>query len=100
MLFIKYWIWLCVLHFRPYLQASKRELLADYALPCAVLLLSFVGSFVFKDIPGKNCKNWKNCMSIEWLDVRKKADLILNEIWIEWNIERNTEGITWRQKMR
>ncbi|XP_074593858.1 solute carrier family 4 member 11-like isoform X2 [Brevipalpus obovatus] len=35
----------------PYLQASKRELLADYALPVAVILLSFVGSFIFKDIP-------------------------------------------------
>ncbi|XP_025016177.1 sodium bicarbonate transporter-like protein 11 isoform X2 [Tetranychus urticae] len=35
----------------PYLQASKRELLADYALPCAVIFLSFVGSYVFKDIP-------------------------------------------------
>lgn len=44
----------CFKHFRPYLQASKRELLADYALPCAVLLLSFIGSFVFRDIPGKN----------------------------------------------
>ncbi|CAG2162980.1 unnamed protein product [Oppiella nova] len=32
-------------------SASKRELLADYALPCAVLLLSFIGSFVFRDIP-------------------------------------------------
>lgn len=37
----------------PYLQASKRELLADYALPCSVIILSFVGSFVFRDIPGK-----------------------------------------------
>ena len=37
----------------PYLQASKRELLADYALPCAVILLSFIGSYFFSDIPGK-----------------------------------------------
>ncbi|CAG0904916.1 unnamed protein product, partial [Darwinula stevensoni] len=34
----------------PYLQASKREALADYALPVAVLVLSFVGSFLFKDV--------------------------------------------------
>lgn len=38
---------------RPYLQASKRELLADYALPCSVIILSFIGSYVFRDIPGK-----------------------------------------------
>ncbi|XP_054162013.1 solute carrier family 4 member 11-like isoform X2 [Oppia nitens] len=48
-------VWMAVSLFNfnktPYLQASKRELLADYALPCAVLLLSFIGSFVFKDIP-------------------------------------------------
>ncbi|RWS15462.1 sodium bicarbonate transporter-like protein 11, partial [Dinothrombium tinctorium] len=35
----------------PYLQASKRELLADYALPMAVIFLSFIGSYIFQDIP-------------------------------------------------
>lgn len=39
-------------NFSPYLQASKRELLADYALPCSVIILSFLGSFIFRDIPG------------------------------------------------
>lgn len=34
----------------PYLQAFLRDLLADYALPVAVVLLSFVGSFVFSDV--------------------------------------------------
>ncbi|KAG9509235.1 Sodium bicarbonate transporter-like protein 11, partial [Fragariocoptes setiger] len=34
----------------PYLQASKRELLADYALPAAVIIMSFVGSYVFEEI--------------------------------------------------
>jgi len=34
----------------PYLNANKRELLADYALPVAVIVLSFIGSFVFSDI--------------------------------------------------
>ncbi|UXI18098.1 rapamycin-insensitive companion of mTOR-like [Sarcoptes scabiei] len=48
-------VWMAVSLFNfnktPYLQASKRELLADYALPCSVIILSFVGSFVFRDIP-------------------------------------------------
>ncbi|GIY34038.1 sodium bicarbonate transporter-like protein 11 [Caerostris extrusa] len=34
----------------PYLQASKREILADYALPVAVISMSFLGSFVFRDV--------------------------------------------------
>ncbi|CAG7709985.1 unnamed protein product, partial [Allacma fusca] len=34
----------------PYLQASKREALADYSLPVAVVVLSFIGSFVFQDV--------------------------------------------------
>lgn len=38
---------------RPYLAAAKRELLADYALPLAVIAMSFVGSFVFDDIYGE-----------------------------------------------
>ena|SRR6218665_3389517 len=36
--------------FRPFLNASKRELLADCALPVSVLLMSFFGSFIFKDV--------------------------------------------------
>ncbi|XP_076371246.1 solute carrier family 4 member 11-like isoform X2 [Tachypleus tridentatus] len=47
-------VWLAVSLYNfnktPYLQASKREMLADYALPVAVITLSFVGSFVFQDI--------------------------------------------------
>lgn len=35
---------------RPFLNASKRELLADCALPVAVLLMSFFGSYVFRDV--------------------------------------------------
>lgn len=34
----------------PYLTAGKRELLADYALPAAVLIMSFFGSYVFRDV--------------------------------------------------
>ena len=36
--------------FRPYLQAGKRELIADYSLPVAVVLFTFVGSYIFQDI--------------------------------------------------
>ena len=39
--------------FRPYLNASKREILADYALPFAVIIMSFFGSYVFR---GVKCK--------------------------------------------
>jgi len=35
---------------RPFLNASKRELLADCALPVAVLLMSFFGSYLFRDV--------------------------------------------------
>lgn len=34
----------------PYLQASKRELLADYAMPVAVITFSFIGSYLFKEV--------------------------------------------------
>ncbi|GFS14431.1 sodium bicarbonate transporter-like protein 11, partial [Elysia marginata] len=34
----------------PYLTAGKREILADYALPLSVLLVSFFGSYVFRDV--------------------------------------------------
>lgn len=48
-------VWLAITLYNfnktPYLQASKRELLADYALPVAVILLSFIGSYIFRDIP-------------------------------------------------
>ena len=33
-----------------YSQANKRELLADYALPVAVLSFSFIGSVVFDKV--------------------------------------------------
>lgn len=51
----------------PYLQASKRELLADYALPVAVILLSFLGSYIFRDIPGE----WSY---IKFFDQEKKYE--------------------------
>jgi len=39
--------------FRPYLNAGKRELLADYALPVAVICMSLIGVFGFKDVDSK-----------------------------------------------
>jgi len=46
------WLSLMLYNFNktPYLNANKREILADYALPVAVIVLSFLGSFVFSDI--------------------------------------------------
>lgn len=41
--------------YRPYLTVGKREALADYALPVAVLVMSFTGSYCFRDIPSKTC---------------------------------------------
>ena len=38
---------------RPFLNASKRELLADCALPVSVLIMSFFGSYVFRDVKRK-----------------------------------------------
>ena len=34
----------------PYLNSGKRQLLADFALPVAVIVMSFFGSYVFKEI--------------------------------------------------
>ncbi|KAJ8297882.1 hypothetical protein KUTeg_024413 [Tegillarca granosa] len=39
-----------VIFSRPYLNAGKRELLADYSLPVAVVVMTFFGAFVFKDV--------------------------------------------------
>ncbi|RXG73946.1 hypothetical protein Avbf_08562, partial [Armadillidium vulgare] len=47
-------LWLGVMLYNfnktPYLNANKREILADYALPVAVIVLSFIGSFVFREV--------------------------------------------------
>ncbi|ESO92620.1 hypothetical protein LOTGIDRAFT_216724 [Lottia gigantea] len=46
------WLGLTLFNFTktPYLNAGKREILADYALPVAVLIMSFIGTYVFSDI--------------------------------------------------
>lgn len=42
-----------LLFFSPFLDAGKREALADYALVVAVLAMSFVASFFVRDIKSK-----------------------------------------------
>ncbi|RUS79245.1 hypothetical protein EGW08_012975, partial [Elysia chlorotica] len=46
------WMGLTLFNFTktPFLTAGKREMLADYALPLSVLLVSFFGSYVFRDV--------------------------------------------------
>lgn len=47
------WISLTLFRFRssPFLSKTKRELLSDYALPLAVLIMAVVGAWIFEDIP-------------------------------------------------
>lgn len=42
-----------LLFFSPFLDAGKREALADYALVVAVLVMSFVASYFMRDIQSK-----------------------------------------------
>ncbi|KRY15930.1 Sodium bicarbonate transporter-like protein 11, partial [Trichinella patagoniensis] len=35
---------------RPYLTRAKREILADYALPMAVIVMSFTGAYCFREV--------------------------------------------------
>lgn len=46
------WLAMFLYNFRktPYLTRSKREWLADYALPASVLLMSFAGAYLFSEI--------------------------------------------------
>lgn len=46
------WLGLFLYNFRktPYLTRSRREWLADYALPASVLIMSFAGAYGFSDI--------------------------------------------------
>ncbi|VDM47807.1 unnamed protein product [Toxocara canis] len=49
------WLGLFLYNFRktPYLTRSRREWLADYALPASVLIMSFTGAYCFSDIESK-----------------------------------------------
>merc|ERR1739838_812759 len=46
------WLGISLLKFEqsPYLSAGKREVLADYALPISVVVFSFVGSYLFREV--------------------------------------------------
>lgn len=46
------WLGLFLYNFRktPYLTRSRREWLADYALPASVLIMTFAGAYGFSDI--------------------------------------------------
>jgi solute carrier family 4 (sodium borate transporter), member 11 len=46
------WVALFLYNFRktPYLTRSRREWLADYALPASVLIMSFLGEYTFSKI--------------------------------------------------
>lgn len=46
------WLALFLYNFRktPYLTRSRREWLADYALPASVLIMSFLGAYTFSEI--------------------------------------------------
>ncbi|XP_067678209.1 solute carrier family 4 member 11-like isoform X1 [Haliotis asinina] len=46
------WCGLTLLNFTktPFLNANRREILADYALPISVLLMTFFGSYVFSEV--------------------------------------------------
>ncbi|VDP35552.1 unnamed protein product [Heligmosomoides polygyrus] len=50
------WLGLFLYNFRktPYLTRSRREWLADYALPASVLIMSFTGSYCFADIASES----------------------------------------------
>ncbi|KAI9563404.1 hypothetical protein GHT06_010867 [Daphnia sinensis] len=46
------WLGVSIFNFKktPFLSAGKREALADYALPIAVVTMSFVGSYLFQNV--------------------------------------------------
>ncbi|XP_069693692.1 solute carrier family 4 member 11-like [Periplaneta americana] len=52
LMLVTLWLSVSIFNFNktPYLQASKREALADYSLPMAVIAVSFIGSYCFKDV--------------------------------------------------
>lgn len=49
------WLALFLYNFRktPYLTRSRREWLADYALPASVLIMTFMGAYAFSEIDSK-----------------------------------------------
>jgi sodium borate transporter 11 len=57
--------------YSPYLTAAKRHLVADYALPVAVLLMAILGSWVFRKVEMGTFHddNPKNFVFEEWGDI-------------------------------
>ncbi len=57
-------LWLGVTLFNftksPYLDSTKRVLLADYALPCSVIIFSFIGTYLADDIKSPKIKTTDN----------------------------------------
>jgi len=49
-------VWLSVRIFEfnssPFLSSSLREFVSDYALPLSVIIFSFIGSYLFKEVEG------------------------------------------------
>ncbi|XP_071087191.1 solute carrier family 4 member 11-like isoform X1 [Haliotis cracherodii] len=52
LLFGTVWIGVTLFNFKntPYLTLGKREILADYSLPVAVIIMAFFGAYVFRDV--------------------------------------------------
>ncbi|XP_014779810.1 solute carrier family 4 member 11 [Octopus bimaculoides] len=46
------WVGVSLFNFKntPYLTSAKREMFSDYALPASVIIMSFVGAYLFRDI--------------------------------------------------
>lgn len=53
------WLGLTLFRFKksPYLASWAREILSDYALPLAVILVSLLGVLAFPDIPTNEFKD-------------------------------------------
>ncbi|CAJ0598656.1 unnamed protein product [Cylicocyclus nassatus] len=65
------WLGLFLYNFRktPYLTRSRREWLADYALPASVLIMSFTGSYCFADIEKDRFKLRENVPIVHLADI-------------------------------
>ncbi|KAL5103264.1 Sodium bicarbonate transporter-like protein 11 [Taenia crassiceps] len=74
-----YWICSSMLNFTktPFLTETKRELIHDFALPSAVLVMSFVGSYLFRKVELKpysvdmDTFEWKviDFRNLNWLNI-------------------------------
>lgn len=65
----------------PYLQANKREILADYALPVAVVTFSFIGSFLFKEV------------SLDQFEAREMLEVFVLPVWSNFTLKVILSGM-------